>query len=284
MRNLRKITAFLLAVVMLAGMLVVPEGNVEAARKKVQLSKKTVTLEVGKKVTLKLKNAPKKKKITWSSSNKKVASVSKKGVVTAEKAGKANITAKVSGKKYVCKVTVKKKTKQVATTEAATTEATTQQATTTEAPKQENPTTPDKPSDSDTPATPADNTLTNTEGKNPGDVAALQEIIKEQNAKGARLSTDANQYSWNENGRLVGIAWIDCNIQNTITLEKLPTLTTLDCARNSLSNLDVSKNTSLIYLYCSMNKLSSLDVTNNKKLDYLEYDEDQVKVIGWKKK
>ena len=86
MRNLRKFTAFLLTVVMVAGMLVMPGSNVQAAKKrKVQLNKKTVTLEVGKKVTLKLKNAPKKKKITWSSNKKKVASVSKKGVVTAKK-------------------------------------------------------------------------------------------------------------------------------------------------------------------------------------------------------
>ena len=100
----------LLVAVIMVSMFVIPRGNVQAAKKKVQLSKKKVTLEVGKKVTLKLKNAPKKKKITWSSNKKKIASVSKKGVVTAKKAGKANITAKVSGKNYVCKVTVKKKT------------------------------------------------------------------------------------------------------------------------------------------------------------------------------
>ena len=99
MRNLRKFTAFLLTVVMVAGMLVVPGGNAQAAKKKkVQLNKKTVTLEVGKKVTLKLKNVPKKKTITWSSNKKKIASVSKKGVVTAKKVGKANIIAKVNGK------------------------------------------------------------------------------------------------------------------------------------------------------------------------------------------
>ena len=113
MKNLRRITSLLLVAVMVAGLLAVPGGNVQAAmKKKVQLNKKTVTLEAGKKVTLKLKNAPKKKKITWSSNNKKIATVSKKGVVTAKKAGKANITAKVNGKKYVCKVTVKNKKKQ----------------------------------------------------------------------------------------------------------------------------------------------------------------------------
>lgn len=113
MKNLRRITSLLLMAVMVAGMLAVPGGNVQAAKKKkVQLNKKTVTLEIGKKVTLKLKNAPKKKKIRWSSNKKKIASVNKKGVVTAKKTGKTKITAKVSGKKYVCKVTVTTKTTQ----------------------------------------------------------------------------------------------------------------------------------------------------------------------------
>ena len=75
----------------------------QAKKKKVKLNKKKVTLEIGKKVTLKLKNN--KKKVKWSSSNKKVATV-KKGKVTAKKKGKATITAKVGKKKYRCKVTV----------------------------------------------------------------------------------------------------------------------------------------------------------------------------------
>ena len=41
------------------------------------------------------------------SSNKKVATVTSKGKVTAKKKGTATITATVSGKKYTCKVTVK---------------------------------------------------------------------------------------------------------------------------------------------------------------------------------
>lgn len=54
-----------------------------------------------------------KKKVKWSSSNRMVAVVSKKGKVTGKKAGKATITAKIGKKKYKCKVVVKKKvTKQ----------------------------------------------------------------------------------------------------------------------------------------------------------------------------
>lgn len=48
------------------------------------------------------------KDIKWKSSNKKVAKVSKAGVVTAKKAGKATITGKFHGRTYKCKVKVYK--------------------------------------------------------------------------------------------------------------------------------------------------------------------------------
>lgn len=75
---------------------------------KVKLNKKTVTINVGKTVQLKIKGTSKKAK--WSSSNKNVATVSKKGKVKGKKAGTAIITAKVGKKKLKCKVTVKQPT------------------------------------------------------------------------------------------------------------------------------------------------------------------------------
>lgn len=48
------------------------------------------------------------KKITWSSSNKSVATVSSKGKVTAKKSGTVTISANVDGKTLKCKITVKK--------------------------------------------------------------------------------------------------------------------------------------------------------------------------------
>ncbi len=48
-----------------------------------------------------------KGKVKWLTSNKKVATVSSKGVVKAVKAGTVKITAKVGKKKYTCKITVK---------------------------------------------------------------------------------------------------------------------------------------------------------------------------------
>ena len=87
--------------------LVAPSTSVLAA-KKVALNKKKATIQVGQNLTLKLKNN--KKKITWKTSKKAVATVSKKGVVKAKKVGKATITAKAGGKTYKCKITVKKAT------------------------------------------------------------------------------------------------------------------------------------------------------------------------------
>lgn len=82
-----------------------PENNNDA---KIKLNKKNVTLTVGKKAQLKIEGTD--KKVSWSSSNKRIASVSKKGTVLAKKAGKATITAKVGKKKHKCVVTVKMKT------------------------------------------------------------------------------------------------------------------------------------------------------------------------------
>ena len=81
---------------------------------KVKLNKTKSTMTVGKKQTLKVTVTPKKassKAVVWKSSNKKVATVTSKGVVKAKKAGTVKITATAkdgSGKKATCKVTVKK--------------------------------------------------------------------------------------------------------------------------------------------------------------------------------
>lgn len=66
------------------------------------------TVKVGKKVKIKATATP-ATKITYTSSNKKVATVNAKGVVTAKKAGKAKITVKANGKSLKVAITVKKK-------------------------------------------------------------------------------------------------------------------------------------------------------------------------------
>ncbi len=72
--------------------------------------KKTLTLKVKERVALEPVITPitTQDKLKYTSSDKKVATVSKKGVITAKKAGKAKITVQSGKKKVTCTVTVKK--------------------------------------------------------------------------------------------------------------------------------------------------------------------------------
>ncbi len=74
-----------------------------AATVKLSATKKTVYYDSS--TTLKVKNT--KKTVKWSSKNTKVATVNSKGKVTGKGLGTTYIYAKVSGKTYKCKVTVK---------------------------------------------------------------------------------------------------------------------------------------------------------------------------------
>lgn len=106
-----KMKKIIIAMLMVIVALSINSNSVAAASKKMAISKKTLTMTVGQKKTIKIKNAG-KKKVTWKSSKKSIATVSKSGKISAKKAGKATITAKVSGKKFTCKVTVKKGNKK----------------------------------------------------------------------------------------------------------------------------------------------------------------------------
>lgn len=75
-------------------------------RAAVILNATSKTMSIGEKATLKVYGAT--SKVKWTSSNKKVATVTQKGKVTAKSAGTATIKAKVSKKTLKCKITVKK--------------------------------------------------------------------------------------------------------------------------------------------------------------------------------
>ena len=70
-----------------------------------KISKTAISLNIGKKYNLKVTGT--KQKVTWSSSNKAVATVSSNAIVTAKKGGSAKITAKIGNKKYICNLKVK---------------------------------------------------------------------------------------------------------------------------------------------------------------------------------
>ena len=85
---------------------------------KVEITKGSkATIRVGQKLTLKTKLTPAKATttLTWSTSDKNVATVSSKGVVTAKKKGTATITVKTeNGKKASITITVKPKRVELA--------------------------------------------------------------------------------------------------------------------------------------------------------------------------
>lgn len=102
MERLKKGLSFLLILAMLVSVCI-PLQAEAAAKPKINKTKQT--MYIGQTMNLKVTGTT--QKVTWSTSNKKVATVSTKGKVTAKKKGTATITAKVSNKKYTCKVTVK---------------------------------------------------------------------------------------------------------------------------------------------------------------------------------
>lgn len=97
----KRLLALISAVILMTTMLI-PAFQASAAS--VKLNKTKIVLVVGQTYNLKVSGT--KKTPQWSSSNKKIVSVTKKGVVKGLRKGTATITAKIGKKKYKCKVTV----------------------------------------------------------------------------------------------------------------------------------------------------------------------------------
>jgi transglutaminase/protease-like cytokinesis protein 3 len=103
MKKLKKFGMILLMAILVTAS---GTGVVKADTATLTLNKSTATIKVGE--TLKLKATKKgiNQSVSWSSSDKSVATVSSSGKVTAKKAGKCTITAKAGSYKATCKVTV----------------------------------------------------------------------------------------------------------------------------------------------------------------------------------
>ena len=108
MKQMKRVLAVLLTLALIITMMPSLQTTVYAKRK-MRLNKKKVTLYVGKKVKLKVKNKTVQKKVKWKSTNKKVATVTKKGRVKAKRPGRAKIVAKIGKKKLKCRIIVKRK-------------------------------------------------------------------------------------------------------------------------------------------------------------------------------
>lgn len=102
---MKRIRVFSVIMTFIIASLCVSFFGVEKVNAAVKISQTKITMSIGQKKTLKLNGA--KGKITWKSSDKRIAEISSKGVVKAKKSGQATITAKASNGKKTCKVTVR---------------------------------------------------------------------------------------------------------------------------------------------------------------------------------
>lgn len=108
----QKMKAVLSAIMVMA--MLVTAVNLPAVYSKAaapELSIKKITIEKGKTKKITVQNAPKSARMKWSSSNKKVVKVSRKGKITGIKKGSAKVTCRMTyrknGKKAVKKFRVK---------------------------------------------------------------------------------------------------------------------------------------------------------------------------------
>lgn len=282
-----------------------------AAAKKVKFNVKKLSLTVGKKKTLKIKNAKKKAKWSIKSGKDKIKLQKKKKasvVVAAKKAGSAKVQAKVGKKKYVCKVVVKAKTVKNGT--SAGTKTTNKPADTKNATKNpsngqnnvatqptNNPsngqnnaaTQPTNNPSKDNPSkdNPANPTATpaadpDVPKKNEQDVKKLQALIQTLNQKGADISAnldDESVYHWNKEGRLTEIYWGEKEIigAEMADFNEFTALEILDINNNNISGtFYVGDLANLKELKCYGNKIDKLVLDTNKNLQELDCHNNQI--------
>ena len=282
-----------------------------AAAKKVKFNVKTLSLTVGKKKTLKIKNAKKKAKWSIKSGKDKIKLQKKKKasvVVAAKKAGSAKVQAKVGKKKYVCKVVVKAKTVKNGTSAGTKTtnkptdtknatknpsngqnNAATQPTNNpsngqnnaatqpTNNPSKDNPSKDNPTNPTATPAADPDVTK-----KNEQDVKKLQALIQTLNQKGADISAnldDESVYHWNKEGRLTEIYWGEKEIigAEMADFNEFTALEILDINNNNISGtFYVGDLANLKELKCYGNKIDKLVLDTNKNLQELDCHNNQI--------
>jgi len=221
----------------------------------VALSQTKVTLGVDEITKLDITGT--KKRVTWTSSNEKIAAVNSKGKVKAIKKGKCNIIAKVASKTYKCsiKVVAKYNKKDLAALKAIFAEQK----------KQGN-------SDADIPWSkkiPASSDFTWKAGR----------LVKidwhGSHSDGARRDLDSILFGLDGNvsfSRLTALQKVDCASGHLtgIDISGCKELTELDCSENELTGIDVSNCIKLKKLNIIENEISNLNASNCTSLEILE--------------
>lgn len=238
----------MIAVLAVLALLVLDGGAAAAAG--VPTAAKSMTITEGKKKPIKVRGKLIKSK-SFKSSDKKVAKVSKKGVVTAIKRGRCNVTATVKYRRS-------KKSKKVYTKKLKVAIIVN---------KSEEPSS--KPSETERP--------TSDEGSRAADESVVRKLIEEQRERGAGETAawedldNSEFYEWDaQTGRLTGISWQGCGLKGDISFRGLSALKNLSVSGNSLTGLDVSGNGNLTELLCNENNLTELNTGENKALRVLD--------------
>ena len=115
------------------------------------------------------------------------------------------------------------------------------------------------------------------EGENGIAVQSAGVAIDNTNFPDANFRTVVENFDTNKDSSLsdteiAAVEEIDCydkGISNLKGIEYFTALRSLNCGRNQLTALDVSKNTTLTELHCNGNQLTKLDVSKNTALTFL---------------
>ena len=140
--------------------------------------------------------------------------------------------------------------------------------------------------DSDMPDTQSEAALAQVSGEGENGIAVQSAgvAIDNTNFPDANFRTIVEYYDTNKDSSLSDteiaaveeIACYDKGISNLKGIEYFTALRSLNCGRNQLTSLDVSKNTALTKLYCKKNQLTVLDVSKNTALTYLRCNDNQL--------
>ena len=140
--------------------------------------------------------------------------------------------------------------------------------------------------DSDMPDTQSEAALAQMSGEGENGIAVQSAgvAIDNTNFPDANFRTIVEYYDTNKDSSLSDteiaaveeIACYDKGISNLKGIEYFTALRSLNCGRNQLTSLDVSKNTALTKLYCKKNQLTVLDVSKNTALTYLRCNDNQL--------